>query len=141
MQHNINLTSSYDFSSYVKVSTPQPSLRTPVDKLLLTSIIIRDTNRIHLMGKTRSILILRQTRHSQRVEFWLGAESTCRTESVAFVTQQNRYDRICRLYVRLSCSAGRPVVTTVLLLFLFLILSNKKNMKEGEGGGGCSCVQ
>jgi hypothetical protein len=86
------------------------------------------------MVKMQSILILKQARHSQRVEFWLGAESTCRTGSVAFVMQQNRYDRICGLYERLSCSAGRPVVTTVHLLFLFLILSNKKNMKEGRYG-------
>jgi len=42
-----------------------------------------------------------------------------------------RYDRICGMYERLPCSAGRPVVTTV-LLFLFLMLSNKKNMKEGR---------
>jgi hypothetical protein len=46
--------------------------------------------------------------------------------------QQQRYDRICGLCERLPCLAGRPVVTTVILLFLFLILSNKKNMKGGR---------
>ena len=46
--------------------------------------------------------------------------------------QQPRYDRVCGLYERSPYSAGRPVVTTVLLLFLFLILSDKKNMKEGR---------
>ena len=40
------------------------------------------------------------------------------------------YDRICGLYERVPCSAGRLVVTPVLLLFLLLILSNKKNIKE-----------
>jgi len=46
--------------------------------------------------------------------------------------QQHNYDRICGPYERLPCSAGCPVVTTVVLLFLFLILSNKKNVKEGR---------